>query len=124
VFFLALVFTSFIAVATESPVPESPTSAPPACEHPNVPATTLHAVSPIVPPQVVQRGIEGTVQIVVSLDADSHMTGARIYRSPNAILNDVSMEAARHSTFRTAIRNCVPVAAEYIFSVEFARVRS
>jgi outer membrane biosynthesis protein TonB len=72
----------------------------------------------------VQRGIEGTVQVVVSLDADSHQTGDRIQRSPNAILNDVSLEAARHSTFQTAIRNCVPVAADYIFSVEFARVRS
>ena len=85
---------------------------------------TVHAVSPQIPPQAVQQGIEGLVQVVVSLDADSHVTAARIQRSPSAILNHVSIEAARSSIYQTAIRNCVPVAADYIFSVEFARVRS
>ena len=85
---------------------------------------TLHAVAPKVPPLAVQQGIEGIVQVVVTLDADSHVTGTRIQRSPSAILNGVSLEAARSSTYQTEIRNCVPIAADYIFSVQFDRVRS
>lgn len=30
----------------------------------------------------------------------------------------------RGSTFQTEIRNCTPIAADYIFSVQFDRVRS
>jgi uncharacterized protein YggE len=66
-----------------------------------------------------QQGIEGTVQVIVSLDADSHVVGARLQSSPSAILNAAAIAAARESTFQTEIRNCQGIAADYIFSVEF-----
>jgi uncharacterized protein YggE len=68
-----------------------------------------------------QQGIYGTVLVVVSLDAESHVVGARIQSSPSAILNQSAISAVRHSIFQSQIRGCQPIAADYIFSVEFTR---
>ncbi len=96
-----------------------PTPTPQACSRPNVAATTLHPVEPDTPPMAQQQGISGVVQVVVSLSADSRVTGTRVQTSPSAILNQAALTAARQSTFQTEIRDCKPIAADYIFSVEF-----
>lgn len=93
--------------------------AAPACAHPNVNATLLHSVEPATPPVARQQGIGGAVQVVVSLDAESHIVGTRIQTSPSAILNAPALAAARESTFQTEIRDCKPVPSEYIFTVDF-----
>jgi TonB family protein len=90
-----------------------------ACERPNVAATTLRVAEPDTPEQAQREGISGTVQVVVSLDANSHVRGTRIGSSPSTVLNAAALAAARESTFQTEIRNCRPVAADYIFSVDF-----
>jgi TonB family protein len=104
--------------ATPTPTPR-PTPTPLSCARPNVPATTLRPMEPDTPPLAVQQGISGTVQVVVSLDAQSRITGTRVQSSPSAVLNAAALAAARGSQFRTEVRNCEPVAADYIFSVEF-----
>lgn len=91
----------------------------PGCARPNVDAETLHAVEPDTPPTARQQGISGTVQVIVSLDEQSRVTAARIQSSPSAILNDAALAAARASVFRTQVRNCKPIAADFVFSVEF-----
>ena len=66
-----------------------------------------------------QQGIQGVVQVVVSLSADSRVTGTRVQSSPSAILNSAALFAARASTFQTEIRDCKPIASDLIFSYEF-----
>lgn len=107
--------------ATPAPPPPTPvpTPTPLTCARPNVDAATLHAVEPDTPPLAQQQGISGTVQVVVSLDAQSHVTNTKVQSSPSAILNNAALSAARQSTFQTQIVNCKPIAADYIFSVEF-----
>lgn len=91
-----------------------------ACARPNVAARVTNAVTPDVPAMAQQQGISGSVQIVVSLDADGRVTAARIQSSPSAVLNAAALAAARQSTYQTAIRDCVPVAVDYLFNVFFA----
>jgi TonB family protein len=100
-----------------------PSSAPPAqpasCAQPNIPAATIEAAVPQTPPLAAQQNISGLVTVIVSLDAASHVIGARVLASPSALLNDAALQAARTSTFRTEVRDCRPVAADYAFIVEF-----
>jgi len=89
------------------------------CEHPNVPAKVLRASMPYVPPMAAQQGISGMVRVQVSLDADSHVVGVKIYSSPSALLNNAALWAARRSAFQTAVVNCKPIATNVLFTVEF-----
>jgi protein TonB len=106
---------------TPAPAPPTPqpTRTPQSCAHPSVPASTIHAVEPDTPSLAQQQGIQGTVQVVVSLNESSRVTATRVQSSPSAILNNAAVSAARQSTFQTEIRDCKPIAADYIFSVEF-----
>ena len=107
------------AAPTPTPTPH-PTPTPLSCARPNVPATTLHALEPETPAMAVQQGISGTVGVVVTLDAQSRIVATRIQSSPSALLNQPALAAARGSQFRTEVKNCEPVAADYLFTVEFA----
>ena len=64
-----------------------------------------------------QQGIQGIVRVTVSLNADSRVVGTRIVSSPSAIVNQSALAAARESTFQTEIRDCRPIAADYLFTV-------
>ena len=92
---------------------------PQMCARPNVAATTLRPVEPDTPALAQRQGIQGTVQVIVALNAQSEVVGTRIQTSPSAVLNDAALAAARASTFQTEIRDCKPIAAEFIFSVDF-----
>jgi TonB family protein len=112
---------SAAAASAPSPTPTPrPTPSPLSCARPNVPATTLRALEPEMPPMAQTQGISGTVGVVVSLDAQSHVVNTRIQSSPSALLNQAALAAARGSQFRTEVKNCEPIAADYLFSVEFA----
>ena len=80
----------------------------------------MRAVEPEIPGFAQQQNIAGTVDVVVSLDASSRVIGARIASSPSVLLNAAALGAARSSEFRTEVRACRPVAAEYLFRVDFA----
>jgi uncharacterized protein YggE len=99
--------------STPSPAPT------PLCARPNYLAFLIQAAPAITPPLAEQQGIHGTVQVVVSLDVDSRVVGARIQSSPSAVLNPAALTAARHSTFRTENYGCLPIAADYIVSYDF-----
>ncbi|HEY0613599.1 MAG TPA: energy transducer TonB [Candidatus Elarobacter sp.] len=102
-------------------VPATPrtTPTPLSCARPNVAATTLRALEPETPPLAQQQGISGVVGVVVSLDAQSRVVAARVQSSPSVVLNPAALAAARGSQYRTEVRNCEPVAADYLFTVEF-----
>ena len=105
--------------ATTPVVTPKPSPTPLTCARPTVAAMTLRAMEPDTPALAQQQGISGIVHVVVSLDAESRVVGTRIQSSPSAVLNDAALAAARGSQFRTEVKNCEPVAADYVFSVDF-----
>lgn len=108
------------AAAPATPVPTPhPTPTPLSCARPDVPAATIRAMDVETPQLAQQQGIFGTVQVVVSLDARSRVVATRVQSSPSALLNAAALATARGSQFRTEVKNCEPVAADYIFSVDF-----
>ena len=86
---------------------------------PNADATVVNAVAPDTPPIAAQQGITGTVVVQISLDANNHLVGAKVTKSPNPLLNNAALAAARQSTFKTEIVNCKPTASDYNYLVEF-----
>jgi TonB family protein len=107
-------------VASPAPTPTPrPTPTPASCARPNVPATTLRAAEVDTPPLAQAQGVSGTVSVVVSLDAQSRVVATRVQSSPSALLNAAALATARNSQFRTEVHNCEPIAADYLFSVEF-----
>ena len=113
----ASLVTPVPVVPTASP---QPTPTPLSCARREVPAATLHAAEPDTPAVAAQQGISGTVEVIVSLDAQSRVVATRIQSSPSTVLNPAAITAARGSRFRTEIKDCAPVAADYIFSVDFS----
>src|ERR1700694_175641 len=99
-------------------------AAAPPCARPNVPATTVRAVPPDYPGAAMRAGAKGAVHVVVELDADSQVRSVAIQSSPSETLNAVSLAAAKASTYQTEIRDCVPVPARYVFTVEFSGVET
>jgi outer membrane biosynthesis protein TonB len=109
-------------VASPAPPTPDPTptpTKPPSCANPNVAPTTINAVAPDTPPIAAQQGITGVVQVLVSLDEQSHIVETKVQSSPSSLLNNAAVQAAKQSTFRTEVKDCKPVAATYIYSVEF-----
>ena len=95
---------------------------PPAdtCIVPDLPGATLRAASPKITPEMQRAHVNGTVYVAVSLDASSAVTATRISSSPSTLLDRAALDAAQASVFRTAVRDCKPVAQEFLFGVTFA----
>ena len=114
----------FFLAAPAPPTPPAPSppavrASPSACVRPNVAAVVLRAEPPVTPPEAVRLGAQGPVNVIVSIDALSHVTAVRIASTPSALLNSAALEATLHSAFQAEIYNCVPVARDYIYSVDF-----
>lgn len=122
-FFLLMAASIGTAIASPAVVlaraAVSPSPAPAACAEPTVYPVTLKAVEPEIPALAIHYGIGGVVNTVVSLDAESHVVGVRIQNSSNPIFDAPSLAAARAGRYRTMVRDCVPVAGEFVFSVEY-----
>ena len=84
-------------------------------------AKIIRPEMPQLPQLAQQQGIAGRVEVLVSLDADSHVVATKVRSSSSAILNASALTAARNSTYRTRIVDCVPVAADYVFSVVYTQ---
>lgn len=101
----------------------TPGSAPPAadaCIVPNYPAQVLTLIAPdlrTVPPGQPH----GEVDVMVSLDAQSHVTATRVQSSPSAYLSSAVIAAARRSVYLTEIRDCKPVPVDYLYRYVFGR---
>jgi TonB family protein len=73
-----------------------------------------------MPALAQQQGIAGTVEVIVSLDAASQVVATRVRSSSSSVLNAAAVAAARASHFRTEMRDCAPIAADYVFRVDFS----
>jgi TonB family protein len=105
--------------AARTPTAPSPTATTASCIRPDAPATMVRAALAETPSMAQQLAISGTVQVLVSLDAQSRVVRARVQRSPNSLLNVAALTAARSSQFRTQITNCEAIAADYVLDVTF-----
>jgi TonB family protein len=105
--------------APKPPPTAWPLPTAPPCARPNVAATTFRPATAILPAIAEQQGIAGTVRVIVSLDQSSNLVGARIMTSPSAVLNPAALAAVRATTFQTEIRDCRPLAADYVYPVDF-----
>jgi TonB family protein len=97
-----------------------PASNAQSCARPNVAAAMIRAADPEIPAELARQPLYGTVQVLVSLDPSSHVTGTIIRSSPNPALNAPALAAARASAFQTEIRDCAPIASYFLFDVTFA----
>ena len=97
--------------------PETPPVA--ACAQPNVPARTVSALEPDTPYEAYVAKVKGLVQVRIVLDDRSRVLWADVIRSASPLFNSSAIQAARGSTFRTAVVNCRSVPAEYVFSVDY-----
>lgn len=84
------------------------------------PAKRVGAMSLSVSEPGMVYGERGRAEVMVSLDAESHVVGTRIASSTNAALNMSALQSARKSTFRTAYVDCHAVPAEYLFSLDWS----
>jgi TonB family protein len=81
---------------------------------------TVQLSQPETPQIAQQQGIQGVVEVIVTLDENSRQVAApTVRKSANQVLNRAAIEAARQSRFQTEIRNCKPQASQYVFIVEF-----
>ena len=109
------------AAPTSAPSPVA-SETPESCAHPNMPAETVRAMQPDIPPMAQQQGIQGVVKVLVSLDADSHITDTKIISSPSVILNRSALTAARGSVYQTEIRDCKPIPSQYVFAATYTKL--
>lgn len=107
----------FVIYSAERCTPGTEPPPATACIAERYPAVTLEAVPADARVPAYLRN--STVLVVVSLNTRSEVVGARVHSSPADVLNGPALAAARASKFRTMIVNCEPVAADYIFSVNF-----
>ena len=96
-----------------------PTPPPLLCARPNLPAMTIRDVEAELPLEAEHLERNADVLVVITLDAESRLTNARIQSSPSTLLNAAALAAARASTFRTEIRDCRSLAADYLYTASF-----
>jgi TonB family protein len=83
-------------------------------------AVATNKVEPDYPEMARQQGAVGTATIRVSLAPSGAVTGASVYKSSgNAQLDTSALRAARSSSYRAEIRDCEPVAGDYLFVATF-----
>jgi hypothetical protein len=105
------------AAQAADPIAAEPIANPPSeCLIANVTPKTL-TYGPVATP----RNVRGTyqIQVLIEVNADSSLANATIRRSTLHDLDALALDATRTSTFQTEIRNCQPVAAKYVYIVEF-----
>ncbi|MDQ6941598.1 MAG: energy transducer TonB [Candidatus Eremiobacteraeota bacterium] len=92
---------------------------PDLCAVIDVPASVVRAMEPDPPVEAIQNGVEGRVEVLVSLDATGRVVNTAIRKSSAVLLNAASLKSARESTYRPALHDCKPVASKYLFTVDF-----
>jgi TonB family protein len=90
------------------------------CANPNVAARTVHADEPEYPDEAVPKRASGTVYVRVVLDDRSRVLWADVMQSPDPSLDRSALITARDATYQTAVRDCRPIAAVYVFGVEYS----
>ncbi|MBV8643561.1 MAG: TonB family protein, partial [Candidatus Eremiobacteraeota bacterium] len=80
----------------------------PTCPRPNVPARTTHVGELPYPADATATRAQGIVTVRVVLDDRSRVLWADVLSSASPTFNDAAVQAARDTTYQTAIRGCRP----------------
>ena len=116
------------AAPREEPIAQEFTShyLPPAAPPAGIPDPILTKPTPLdnppppYPARAVARGIEGTVQLTLSISADGRVTGVELdVSSGSALLDRAALAAVRRWRFRPGERDGVPQAMELPWRVVF-----
>ncbi|KGO98601.1 energy transducer TonB, partial [Novilysobacter defluvii] len=115
-------------IVVDDPSPVDVPAPPPAPPSPPAPTTTLGSVDPSsraqnpprYPPSALRAGIEGTVILVISIDAQGNVLDVEVERSSrNRDLDRAAVQAARKWRFNPATENGVAVASRVRVPVDF-----
>lgn len=88
------------------------------CSFPNGQPHVVFPDRPIEAPESV-RQLSGHVWVTVSLDAQSRVRSLAVLPASSAPLRSAALGIARRSTYRTGLRDCLPVESEYMLYVTF-----
>jgi TonB family protein len=109
-----------VATAVPGDADTAPPTEAPACADPNRDAVASNVVSPEYPSS--ESGIGSVaVLVAVTIDAAGGVSDVRVSQSSgNAAIDQAALRAARASSYRPRLVNCVPSAGTYIFRAEFS----
>jgi TonB family protein len=101
--------------------PAAPAPNPPLEPAPGLlePPTVVTRVEPAYPDMARRAGVEGTVELEVSIDASGKITDVEVARGLPLGLSDAAVEAVRKWTWRPARTAAGPVASRKIVRVRF-----
>jgi len=77
------------------------------------------APPPAYPPEARRRGEEGTVALLVHIDAEGHVSGIGVSQSAGADLDVAAQQAVREWRFRPELRDGKPVASQLMLRFTF-----
>ena len=85
------------------------------------PATFKHKVVPEYPQVCANEGAGGTVEVLVTIDGDGSLAGARVGQTSGfPCLDDAALAAAKESTYNPPEVGGRPVAETYLIVYEFS----
>ncbi len=103
----------------ETPAP-TPTPTPKAtCDRPDVAARTVLVADPEMPDMARQRNVTGTVDVRVDLSETGAVRAVSIAHTPDVVLDEAALDAARRTTYAPEIVDCKAQSGSYLFRVEF-----
>jgi TonB family protein len=107
--------------ASPAPTPApTPTPTPKAtCDRPDVAARTIVVADPEMPIMARERNVTGTVDVRVDLSETGAVRSVSIANTPDAMLDQAALDAARRSTYAPEIVDCKAQSGSYLFRVEF-----
>jgi protein TonB len=73
----------------------------------------------IYPVEVKKLGIEGTVVLAITVDAEGRVSAARVVSGPGHGLNEAALGAVRRARFKPATKNGKPVATDLTYHYTF-----
>jgi TonB family protein len=84
------------------------------------PPTVLTHVDASYPRAAVPSGVHADVELVVTVDADGHVSDVKVAQSGGPELDEAAITAIRQWTFRPALRGKTPVASRIRVPFHFA----
>jgi TonB family protein len=109
------------APAQSTPAQSAPAESPKVTAGPRMtPPRLLESVEPIYPEAQRQSGQAASVGLVLTLDAEGHVTDAAVSESVGADFDAAALEAARRLVFSPALQGETPVASKIPFRFDFA----
>jgi TonB family protein len=103
----------------ETPAP-TPTPTPKAtCDRPDDAARTVLVADPEMPDMARQRNVTGTVDVRVDLSETGAVRAVSIAHTPDVVLDEAALDAARRTTYAPEIVDCKAQSGSYLFRVEF-----